>query len=102
MKEYKNKETAHAFLQIFPPTLFSFLLNIKEFKYIQNYILFFSFFKKHKKEYVEWHITVCKYAYEAALQAHAIVLMTEWPHFKENDYEKIYKSMMNPAFFFDG
>ncbi|KAK8857800.1 hypothetical protein M9Y10_012894 [Tritrichomonas musculus] len=54
------------------------------------------------KEYVESHVTVYTDAYEAALQAHAIVLMTEWPQFKDLDYEKIYKSMMKPAFFFDG
>ena len=54
------------------------------------------------KEYVESHVKICKDPYEAAVDAHAIVLLTEWPQFKEIDYEKIYQSMMKPTFFFDG
>jgi len=40
--------------------------------------------------------------YEAAKGAHAIALMTEWPEYKELDYQKIYDGMMHPAFIFDG
>lgn len=40
--------------------------------------------------------------YLAADQAHAVVVLTEWDLFKTLDFEKIYHSMMKPAFVFDG
>ena len=40
--------------------------------------------------------------YRAAVNAHAIALVTEWTLFSELDYETIYRSMAKPAFFFDG
>jgi UDPglucose 6-dehydrogenase len=40
--------------------------------------------------------------YAAASGAYAIALLTEWPHFAELDYEAIHKSMVKPAFIFDG
>lgn len=40
--------------------------------------------------------------YEAANGAHAIAVLTEWPQFKELDFEKIHQSMVKPAFIFDG
>ena len=40
--------------------------------------------------------------YEAAKGAHAIIICTEWDEFKEFDYQKMYDSMMRPAFIFDG
>ncbi len=40
--------------------------------------------------------------YEAASGSHAIAIMTEWDLYKHLDYEKIYKSMVKPAFIFDG
>lgn len=40
--------------------------------------------------------------YAAAEGAHAIAILTEWDQFKELDYERIFKSMMKPAFIFDG
>lgn len=40
--------------------------------------------------------------YKAAEGAHAIAIMTEWDEFKSLDYERIFKSMMKPAFIFDG
>ena len=40
--------------------------------------------------------------YESVKGAHAIVICTEWQHFKELDYQKIYDSMEKPAFIFDG
>lgn len=40
--------------------------------------------------------------YVAAERAHAIAILTEWPQYKELDYERIYKSMVKPAFIFDG
>lgn len=47
-------------------------------------------------------ITVTEDAYSAAEGAHALVVLTEWDAFKELDFEKIYGSMLKPAFFFDG
>lgn len=40
--------------------------------------------------------------YAAARGAHALAIMTEWPHFVQLDYEAIYQSMVKPAFIFDG
>ena len=40
--------------------------------------------------------------YAAAQGAHAIAILTEWPQYTELDYEKIYQSMVKPAFLFDG
>jgi len=40
--------------------------------------------------------------YKAAEGAHAIALMTEWKQYKELDYQRIYDSMVQPAFIFDG
>jgi UDPglucose 6-dehydrogenase len=40
--------------------------------------------------------------YKAAEGAHAIALMTEWPEYRELDYQRIFDSMMHPSFLFDG
>ncbi|MFQ5610912.1 MAG: nucleotide sugar dehydrogenase [Anaerolineae bacterium] len=40
--------------------------------------------------------------YAAAAGSHAIAVLTEWPYFAELDYAAIYKSMVKPAFLFDG
>ena len=40
--------------------------------------------------------------YEAAVGCCAIAVMTEWSLYKGLDYEKIYRSMVKPAFVFDG
>jgi len=40
--------------------------------------------------------------YAAAVNAHAIAILTEWPLFVDLDYEAIYRSMAKPAFIFDG
>jgi UDPglucose 6-dehydrogenase len=40
--------------------------------------------------------------YEACKDAHAIAILTEWDEFKSYDWEKIYDSMLKPAFVFDG
>lgn len=39
---------------------------------------------------------------EAAKDAHAIIVLTEWDVFKALDYSSIYNTMKKPAFFFDG
>lgn len=40
--------------------------------------------------------------YEAVVGTHAIVICTEWDEFVELDFNRIYKSMMKPAYIFDG
>ena len=40
--------------------------------------------------------------YEATAGSYAIAIMTEWDIYKDLNYEKIYNSMIKPAFFFDG
>ena len=47
-------------------------------------------------------VTIYDDPMEAANDAHAIVILTEWKEFKDYDYEKIYSHMNKPAFFFDG
>lgn len=47
-------------------------------------------------------ITTFQDPYEACADAHAIAILTEWDEFKEYDWQKIYDSMLKPAFVFDG
>lgn len=35
-------------------------------------------------------------------ESHAIGVLTEWDEFRNYDYQKIYDSMVKPAFIFDG
>ncbi|ORY95047.1 UDP-glucose/GDP-mannose dehydrogenase family, NAD binding domain-domain-containing protein [Syncephalastrum racemosum] len=51
---------------------------------------------------VENHVQICGSAYEAAQDADAVVICTEWDEFKTLDYGKIYENMHKPAFLFDG
>ena len=39
---------------------------------------------------------------QACEGAHGIAVLTEWDEFKALDFERIYASMMKPAFVFDG
>jgi UDPglucose 6-dehydrogenase len=47
-------------------------------------------------------IHISKDPMEAAKDAHAICVMTEWDEFKQYDFQKVYDSMVKPAFIFDG
>lgn len=40
--------------------------------------------------------------YKAAEGAHAIAILTEWNLYTQLDYERIFKTMVQPAFIFDG
>ncbi|KAI8070470.1 UDP-glucose/GDP-mannose dehydrogenase family, NAD binding domain-containing protein [Gongronella butleri] len=53
---------------------------------------------------VESKVQICSSAYEAAEGADAVVVVTEWDEFRDDqlDYEKIYAGMNKPAFLFDG
>ena len=50
----------------------------------------------------ERYLKVLSDPYQAAEEAHAIAIMTEWDQFKTLDYQKIYAQMLKPAFVFDG
>lgn len=47
-------------------------------------------------------MTVSEDPYEACNDAHGLAVLTEWDEFKTYDYERIYNTMMKPAFVFDG
>lgn len=47
-------------------------------------------------------IDVYDSAYEACHNAHAIAVLTEWDEFRTYDWQKIYDTMLKPAFVFDG
>ena len=47
-------------------------------------------------------LTIATSAYEAAEDAHALAVVTEWDEFKTLDYTKIFAAMHKPAFAFDG
>lgn len=47
-------------------------------------------------------VTVSEDPYEACNDAHGLAVLTEWDEFKTYDYERIYNTMMKPAFIFDG
>ncbi|MDG1487750.1 MAG: UDP binding domain-containing protein, partial [SAR324 cluster bacterium] len=40
--------------------------------------------------------------YEAAKGTHAIALVTQWREYREIDFERIFQTMVKPAFIFDG
>jgi UDPglucose 6-dehydrogenase len=40
--------------------------------------------------------------YKAAQGAHAIAILTEWAEYRELDFKRIFKGMIQPAFLFDG
>ena len=47
-------------------------------------------------------VRICDSALEAAKDADAIIVVTEWDEFKTLDYKTMYASMNKPAFIFDG
>ena len=48
------------------------------------------------------YIFVASNPYIAVENSHAIAILTEWDEFKGYDWQKIYDSMLKPAFVFDG
>ncbi|HQN69963.1 MAG TPA: nucleotide sugar dehydrogenase [Smithella sp.] len=40
--------------------------------------------------------------YRAAADCHAVLILTDWDLYRRLDYRKIYRSMIKPAFLFDG
>lgn len=53
---------------------------------------------------IQKQVYIAKDPYEAAMNADAIVVATEWDMFRDTnlDYEKIYNTMNKPAYIFDG
>ena len=47
-------------------------------------------------------LKVVKDPMQAAQEAHAVALLTEWDEFKTYDWDTIYEKMLKPAFVFDG
>ena len=47
-------------------------------------------------------VTVVNSPYEAIEDAHATAILTEWDEFKKLDWDKVFESMLKPAFLFDG
>ncbi|MDG1872610.1 MAG: UDP-glucose 6-dehydrogenase [Mariniblastus sp.] len=56
----------------------------------------------HDRNLIDNNVRIAHSAEEAAQNAHAIALMTEWEEFTKVDFEQIYTSMKKPAFLFDG
>ena len=48
------------------------------------------------------HMRMVPNVYEALNQAHALAVVTEWTEFATLDFERIFKSMVKPAFAYDG
>ena len=57
---------------------------------------------QNKQLLLDKNVTIAGSGPEAAEQAHAIAILTEWDEFKQFDFEKIYQNMPQPAFLFDG
>ncbi|KAI3636359.1 hypothetical protein MIR68_005711 [Amoeboaphelidium protococcarum] len=61
-----------------------------------------SSLNEYKVQDLDSSVSICSSAYEAAQNADAVVIATEWDEFKDLDYKKVYSSMNKPAFLFDG
>ncbi|GIW97740.1 MAG: UDP-glucose 6-dehydrogenase [Pirellulaceae bacterium] len=55
-----------------------------------------------KAELIDNNVVVEPDCYAAAEQAHAIAVLTEWDVFKQLDFRRVYHSMQQPSFVFDG
>lgn len=47
-------------------------------------------------------VTIVNDPMEACKNSHAIAVLTEWDEFRELDWKEVYKTMLKPAFLFDG
>lgn len=54
------------------------------------------------KEEIENLVTIADNPMDAAKNAHAIAILTEWDEFKGYNWQEIYDFMLKPAFVFDG
>ena len=51
---------------------------------------------------IDSNVSYIEDPYKAAAGCHAIAIVTEWDLYRNLDFEKIYGSMIKPAFIFDG
>ncbi len=51
---------------------------------------------------IDSNVSYIEDPYEAAAECHAIAIVTEWDLYRNLDFEKIYRSLIKPAFIFDG
>ena len=51
---------------------------------------------------LESRVTCTSDPYEAAGDAHALAVLTEWEEFRDLDFARVYRGMKKPAFAFDG
>ncbi|WP_396146816.1 UDP-glucose 6-dehydrogenase [Flavobacterium sp.] len=78
-------------------------ISVYDPKVSHEQILFdLNYLETRKEAQNSKYITSNENAYEACKDAHAIAILTEWDEFKEYDWQKIYDSMLKPAFVFDG
>jgi UDPglucose 6-dehydrogenase len=69
----------------------------------QKQVLFdLDYLETRSSQENEKHITSFECPYAACENAHAIAILTEWDEFKNYDWQKIYDTMLKPAFVFDG
>ncbi len=54
------------------------------------------------RQLIENNIIIVGDSYQAAKDAHAIAVMTEWDEFKQLDFKRVFRDMPQPAFVFDG
>lgn len=54
------------------------------------------------REQLNSRVTCAANAYDAAANAHALAVMTEWDEFRTLEFDRIYHQMKKPAFAFDG
>ena len=57
---------------------------------------------KNDLAYINGKVSYTEDPYKAADESHAVAIMTEWDIYRNLDYERIYHSMIKPAFIFDG
>ena len=55
-----------------------------------------------KRRLIDEHVSVADSCEEAAADAHAVALLTEWDEFTQVDFDSVFDSMKKPAFLFDG
>ncbi len=51
---------------------------------------------------VRENVIICHSPYEAAEKSHAVAVLTEWDEFRQVDVQRVFDSMKQPAFVFDG
>ncbi len=78
-------------------------ISVYDPKVSHEQILFdLNYLEKRKEAQNAKYIVSNDNAYDACKDAHAIAVLTEWDEFKDYDWQKIYDSMLKPAFVFDG